>query len=146
MKYWFVRSPFKTRKWEDVLMNGVFHLYGIRNYTAKNNISKMKKGDLALWYSSSAGRKVYGTMSVKDVAFLDKTSDGNWLSIDFIPKSSLTDPIDLEAIKQNENLSNSNILKQKRISVIEITEEEYNKILKTASVIVVSPEKRANKK
>ena len=44
MKYWFIRSPFKTRKWEDILMSGVFNLYGIRNYSAKNNIAKIKKG------------------------------------------------------------------------------------------------------
>jgi len=30
MKYWVVRSPFKTRTWEDTLMAGVFSLYGIR--------------------------------------------------------------------------------------------------------------------
>lgn len=133
MKYWFVRSPFKTRKWGDVLIAGVFNLYGIRNYAAKNNIAEMQKGDLALWYSSKAGKMVYGTMQAKGKAFIDKTSENDWLAIDFIPKTSLANPVSLEIIKQNEKLSNSNILKQKRISVVEITENEYKAILKSAS-------------
>jgi len=129
MRCWFVRSPFKTRKWEDVLMSEVFHLYGIRNYAAKKNISQMQNGDMALWYSSSAGKKVYGTMRIKGKAFIDKTSDNNWLAIDFIPKTSFPNPVTLETIKQSQLFLDSNILKQKRISVVEITKNEYKEIL-----------------
>jgi len=129
MRYWFVRSPFKTRKWEDVLMTGVFNLYGIRNYAAKNNISNMEKGDMALWYSSSAGRMVYGTMQVKEKAFTDKTNT-NWQAIDFIPKISFIHQVTLKKITENSFFVDSNIIKQKRISVVEISKKEYDKILK----------------
>lgn len=45
-------------------MAGVFHLYGIRGNAARKNISLMEKGEMALWYSSSAGKKVYGTSDI----------------------------------------------------------------------------------
>ena len=38
MKYWFIRSPFRTLRWEDVLMSEVFNLYGIRSNAAKKNV------------------------------------------------------------------------------------------------------------
>ena len=114
-------------------MSGVFNLYGIRNYSAKNNIAKIKKGDMALWYSSSAGKMIYGTMQAKDNAFVDKTSSNGWLSIDFIPQTSLTTPVRLTTIKQNKKFDDSNILKQQRISVINISKIEYEEILKIAS-------------
>ena len=46
MAYWFIRSPFETRKWEDVLVNGVFRFFRYRNaqnvpvYIFHNAISK----------------------------------------------------------------------------------------------------------
>jgi len=130
MKYWFVRSPYKHRKWADVLMFGVFNLYGIRNYASKKNISRMGKGDPAIWYSSRAGKMVFGIMQVKDKAFPDKTSDNGWLAIDFIPKKSLVVPVPLTNIRDNDVLSHSNIIKQKRMSVVEIAKDEYDEIIK----------------
>ena len=130
MRYWFVRSPFKTRKWEDVLMADQFKLYGIRNYAAKKNISKMKCGDIALWYSSSAEKKIYGIMKVKNSAYPDNTAEGDWLAIDFIPTTSLHDPISFQQINDNSVLAASSIIKQKRISVVEILKDEYDEIIK----------------
>ncbi len=130
MKYWFVRSPFKTRKWTDVLMAGVFNLYGIRGNAARKNISLMEKGDMALWYSSSDGKKVYGTMKVYSMAYPDKTGDNGWLAIDFLPAKTFGDPVTIKEI--NETLGNpeSKIIKQTRISVIDISKNEYDEIVK----------------
>jgi len=129
MKYWFVRSPYKTRKWEDVLMSGVFKLYGIRNYAAKKNISAMGKNDMALWYSSTAGKKIFGTMKIKETAYQDMTSEGDWLAIDLIPMITFEKPVSYTQLKEYEILINSNIISQNRISVVEITKEEYDEIM-----------------
>jgi predicted RNA-binding protein with PUA-like domain len=133
MKYWLVRSPYKTRKWEDVLMSSIFKLYGIRNYVARDNISKMSKGDCALWYSSSAGKKIFGTMKVEKTAYQDNTSEGNWLSLDFVPFSTFAKHITFQKVKENQILSKSKIITQIRITVVEITKEEYDEVLKAVS-------------
>ncbi len=101
MRYWFVPSPLKTRKWNDVLMAGVFKLYSIRSNVAKKNIAKMEKGDLAFWYSSTAGKKIFGIMEVKNSDYLDNTTDSDWLAIDFIPVITLNRAISLETIRKN---------------------------------------------
>ena len=130
MKYWFVRSPFKTRKWEGILMSGLFNLYGIRSNAAKKNISEMKKGDMALWYSSSAGKKVFGVMKVKSNAFSDNTADKDWLAIDFIPTKTFNNPVSLSSIRENCILADSSIVKQNRITVVEISKDKYEELLK----------------
>lgn len=129
MKYWVVRSPFKTRTWEDVLMAGVFNLYGIRGNAAKKSISEMRKGDLAFWYSSAAGKKIFGIMKVKNSAYPDNTADSDWLAIDFVPVTTLKRSIPLEEIKNNQHLSGSSIVKQIRISVTNVLKEEYQEII-----------------
>jgi len=133
LRYWFVRSPYKTRKWEDVLLSGIFSLYGIRNHAAKNNINEMKDGDVALWYSSTAGKKVFGTMSVRGTAYPDNTSADNWLAIDFLPIKTFETPVCYTELKGNEIISKSNIIIQKRISVVGITKNEYDEVLKVVS-------------
>ncbi|MEA3391832.1 MAG: EVE domain-containing protein [Candidatus Marinimicrobia bacterium] len=132
MKYWFVRSPFKTRKWEDILMADIFKLYGIRGNAAKKNISEMKKHDVAFWYSSTAGKKVYGIMKVKNNAYPDNTTDSDWLAIDFTPITTFNKPIHLKEIKKNQFLSDSNMVKQSKISVISISKTESDEIIEMA--------------
>ena len=81
---------------------------------------------------------VYGTIRVKNKAFTDKTNS-DWLAIDFAPETSFHDPVGLKTIKQKMNLSGSNILKQKRISVVEIMEEEYGEILEFSKEKIRQP-------
>lgn len=130
MRYWFIRSPYKTRKWEDVLMSGIFKLYGIRNYAAKKNISGMRKDDKVLWYSSTSGKKIFGTMKIKGTAYQDNTTEDNWLAIDLIPVTTFEKPISYTELKKNVILMNSNIINQTRISVVEITNVEYNEVIR----------------
>ncbi len=111
-------------------MSNVFNLYGIRSYVAKKNIAQMSKDDMALWYSSSAGRMIYGTMQVKDTCFNDKTSSNNWLAIDLVPVTTFAHSVSYSEFKTDVVLMNSNIINQKRITVIKITSEEYDKVLK----------------
>lgn len=122
MNYWLIKSPFKTRSWQDVLMSGKFSLYGIRNYQARKNISEMQEGDVALFYHD---KKIHGKMEVACQAYPDPTSFENWLSIDFTPVETFKEPITIEQIKQNELLSSSAIFKQPRLSVIKLSKYEF---------------------
>ena len=46
---------------------------GVRNYQARNNLKKMKVGDLCFFYHSNIGKEIVGTVKVIKRAFLDKT-------------------------------------------------------------------------
>jgi predicted RNA-binding protein with PUA-like domain len=129
MNYWLVKSPFRTRSWQDVLVKGVFKLYGIRNHQSKNNISKMKTGDKALFYHGPSGKQIYGIMQVNKPAYPDPTtSNSSWLSIDFEPVRTFDVPVKLEQIRSIPDLQNITLLKQPRVSVAPLTKKEVERI------------------
>ena len=129
MKYWIVKSPFRTRTWNDVLTSGVFQLYGIRNHQARKNISKMGKGDLALFYSSAEGRKILGIMRVASSPFGDPTSESNkWLAVKFKPFKTFEKPVSRSDIKEHSSLFQIRLIKQPRLSVVQISAKEFQLI------------------
>lgn len=130
MNYWLVKSPFRTRSWQDVLVKGVFKLYGIRNHQSKNNISKMKTNDKALFYHGPSGKQIYGIMQVNKPAYPDPTtSDSSWLAIDFEPIKTFDAPVTLKQIRSLPELQNMLLLKQPRVSVAPLTKKEFDKIV-----------------
>lgn len=135
MNYWLVKSPFRTRSWQDVLVKGVFKLYGIRNHQSKNNISKMKPGDKAFFYHGPSGKQIYGIMQVNKPAYPDPTTnDPNWLSIDFDPIKTFDAPVTLEQIRSLPELQNMVLLKQPRVMVSPLTKKEFEGISQIAIV------------
>ena len=131
MNHWLVKSPFKTRNWQHVLFAGTFNLYGIRNYQAKNNISKMKKGDLAQYYHSPSSKSLYGIMKVCTSPYKDTTTNSDtWLSIDFEPIKTFEQPITLHKVKAEKKLQNIRLIRQPRVSVIPLTKKEFEIIIK----------------
>lgn len=126
MNYWLVKSPFKTRNWQHVLFAGIFKLYGIRNHQAKNNIARMKKGDLALYYHSPSSKSIYGIMKICAPPYKDTTANSDiWLSVDFEPLKTFANPVTLTDIKSEKKLQNIGLIKQARVSVMPLSEEEF---------------------
>jgi predicted RNA-binding protein with PUA-like domain len=132
MNYWIVKfAPFRY-SWQDVLRNGKFEIYSVRNAQARNNLKAMKLNDQVLFYHSQEGNCVMGVMKVTEEAHQDKTTnDTRWISVTFEPITSFQNPIPLKKIKATEGLENIGLIKQPRLSVIKISEMEYNIISKT---------------
>ena len=135
MNYWLIKSPFRTRSWPDVLVKGSFRLYGIRNHQAKNNISMMQQGDLALFYHSRSGKNVFGIMQVSKPPYQDPTtSAAHWLAIDFEPIKTFESPISLGQIKTEPTLQGIGLIKQPRLSVMRLSKNEFEKIINLANL------------
>lgn len=134
MNYWFLKSPFRTRSWHDVLVKGVFKLYGIRNHQSKNNIANMKPGDRAFFYHGPSGKLIYGIMQVNRLAYSDPTtSDTTWLAIDFEPVKTFDQPLPLEQIKSLNELAESSFIKQPRVMVSPLNKKEFEMISEIAN-------------
>ena len=61
MKYWLLKSEPETWSWENQLKANVEMWDGVRNYQARNNLMKMKKGDLCFFYHSVKEKKIVGS-------------------------------------------------------------------------------------
>ncbi len=126
MNYWLIKfAPFRY-SWQDILCNGKFEIYSVRNPQARNNLKKMRIGDEVLFYHSQVGNCVMGKMKVIEEAHQDKTTiDERWVSVTFEPVRSFNNPVDLRKIKQVQELKNIGLIKQPRLSVMSLNEEEY---------------------
>ncbi len=130
MNHWLVKSePFKY-SWEQFEKDGKTFWDGVRNYQARNNLRNMKKGDLVFWYHSNEGKEIVGIAKVAKEYYQDPTTDDkNWVVVDLVPFKKLKKTVTLEQIKADEKLQNIGLVRQGRLSVMEIKKEEFDYIL-----------------
>jgi len=108
---------------------------GVRNYQAAKNLKSMKKGDLCFFYHSNIGKEIVGIVEVIKEAYLDKTDkSGRFVAVTVRFKKKLSNPVTLEDIKKNKELSHLSLIKQSRLSVMPIDSKSW-KILNNMSKI-----------
>jgi len=130
MRHWLVKSePFKY-SWEQFEKDGKTFWDGVRNYQARNNLREMKKGDLVFWYHSNEGKEIVGIAKVIKEYYQDPTTeDKNWVVVDLAPFKKLKKTVTLAQIKADENLKDIGLIRQGRLSVMELKKEEFDYIL-----------------
>jgi predicted RNA-binding protein with PUA-like domain len=134
MNYFLVKSePFKY-SWEQFNKDGRTFWDGVRNYQARNNLKLMKEGDLVLFYHSNEGKHVVGIAKVVREFYQDPTTDdANWVVVDLVPVETLKHPVTLEQIKAEESLKDISLVRQGRLSVMELRATDFDKILEMGS-------------
>ena len=127
---WLVKSePFKY-SWEQFVKDKKTFWDGVRNYQARNNMQAMKIGDEVLFYHSNEGKEIVGIAKVSKEAYQDPTTtDERWVCVDLKPVKKLKNPVTLAQLKAEKKLANLALVKQGRLSVSPVSEEEWNTIL-----------------
>ena len=129
--YWLLKSEPKTWSWDDQVMEKIAMWDGVRNYQARNNFIKMKKGDLCFFYHSVSEKSIVGIVEVVKESYHDPTDkSGKFVAIDVKTKLKIKQAISLEIIKKTVGLTNIPLLKQSRLSVMPISNKEWNIIIK----------------
>ena len=100
MKYWLIKSEPETWSWENQLKANVEMWDGVRNYQARNNLMKMKKGDLCFFYHSVKEKKIVGVVEVVKEYYTDPTDKTKkFVAVDVKTNKQLKKPVSLEQIK-----------------------------------------------
>ena len=108
---------------------------GVRNYQAANNLRKMKKGDLCFFYHSNIGKEIVGIVEVIKTAFTDSTDKTKkFVAVKVKFKNKLKTPVSLENIKKNKRLKDLALIRQSRLSVMEIDTKSWKIILKMGNI------------
>ncbi len=130
MNYWLVKfAPFRYN-WKDILRNGKFEIYSVRNAQARNNLKKMKWGDEVLFYHSQQEHCIMGKMKVIEEAHQDKTTaDEQWVSVTFEPVQSFPLPVPLSRIRKEPFLSDIALIRQPRLSVMPLEKTEFERMV-----------------
>jgi len=129
--FWLVKSEPSSYSWSDFKRDGGTSWTGVRNYAARNNLRKMRKGDEVLFYHSGEEKAIVGIARVKRTAYADKTAtEGDWSTVDLVPIKSLPRPVTLGEIKQAPRLKKIQLVRQSRLSVMPLDGPEFDRILK----------------
>lgn len=128
--YWLVKSEPSKYSWDKFVEGKRTYWDGVRNYTARNNLKAMKKGDEVFFYHSQEGLEIVGIANVVKEAYQDPTTDDtNWVVVDLKPIQKMKKPVTLATIKADKRLEGISLVKQGRLSVCPITDEEWDVIL-----------------
>lgn len=129
--FWLVKQEPSDYSWADFEADGETSWTGVRNYTARNNLRGMRKGDEVFFYHSGEEKAVVGIARVKRPAYLDKTaSEGDWSAVDLVPVKPLRRPVTLREIKENPRLKEVRLVHQSRLSVMPLTAPEFREIVR----------------
>jgi predicted RNA-binding protein with PUA-like domain len=129
MAYWLIKSEPDKYPFEQLVKDTKTTWDGVRNFTARNNLRAMKKGELALYYHSNEGKAVVGIAKVVREHYQDPSSDGDFSAVDFAPVKALAQPVTLAQMNENPKLATMVILKQGRLSVAPVTQVEFDAVL-----------------
>ena len=134
MNYWLLKSEPSTWSWDDQSKVKKEMWDGVRNYQARNNLMKMKKGDLCFFYHSMNEKKIVGIAEVVKEHYPDPTDIRNkFVVVDIKTKKKLKNSVSLKQIKSQKKLSHLALIKQSRLSVMPIDEESWYLINKMAT-------------
>ena len=131
MRYWLFKSEPSTWSWDDQVAKGDAgeEWDGVRNYQARNNMREMKKGDLGFFYHSQSDKAVVGIVEVIAEAHPDSTTDDErWECVDIKAIKPLEAPVTLDQIKVEPRLSEMVLVKNTRLSVQPVAENEWKLI------------------
>ena len=132
-KFWLMKTEPSTFSWDDLVRDKRTKWDGVRNYQARNNMMAMKKGDKVLIYHSVTGKACVGIAEVAKEHYPEPTpkgTKGDWVLVDLVPVKKLKNPVTLEEIKQTKSLAEIKLIKQSRLSVMPLSKNEFETIVK----------------
>ena len=130
MAYWLMKSEPSSYSWDDLVRDKGTEWDGVRNNAARLHLKAMKKGDEAFFYASMTDKAVVGIMRVTREAQPDP-KDADWVSVRVEPVRPLN-PVTLKAIKDEPPLAKMELIRQSRLSVAPVRDEEWRKVIAMA--------------
>jgi predicted RNA-binding protein with PUA-like domain len=132
MAHWLMKSEPESYGWNDLVRDGGTEWDGVRNNTARLNLRKMKVGDEAFFYHSMSDKAVVGIMRITREAQPDP-KDADWVSVRVEPVKALARPVTLAEIKAEPRLAEMELIRQSRLSVAPVRDDEWPVVLQLAA-------------
>ena len=137
MKYWLLKTEPEQWSWEQQVSSGNegAEWNGVRNFQAAKSLKRMKIGDKCFFYHTGKEKKIVGIVEVVKEHFLDKT-DKTHKFVSVIVKTLIPfkKTVKLQKIKKNRVFKDFSLVKQSRLSVMEVDLKYWKKICKMGKV------------
>jgi len=133
MNHWLVKQEPETYPWAQFVADAGTAWTGVRNFAARNFLRAMRVSDRALYYHTGEEKQIVGLARVVRAAYADATAEeGDWSAVDLAPVKALTKPVTLATIKADPLLQALPLVKQSRLSVSPVSEEQFLRLLELA--------------
>ena len=135
--YWLLKTEPEEWSWKQQVKSGKkgAEWNGVRNFQAAKNLRNMKVGDKCFFYHTGKTKSIVGIVKVIKEAFLDK-SDKTKKFVSIIVQAfyPLEREVSLQKIKKNRDFKDFSLIKQSRLSVMEVDLIYWKKICKMGKV------------
>jgi predicted RNA-binding protein with PUA-like domain len=133
MAHWLVKSEPNAYSFDDLVRDGGTVWDGVRNNAAALHLKAMKVGEEVLFYHSQEGKAVVGIAKVAKTAFPDKSDPtGRFVAVELAPVRALKKEVTLADMKAEPKLSGMEMLRQSRLSVSPVSDDQWKMILAMA--------------
>jgi predicted RNA-binding protein with PUA-like domain len=134
VKHWLVKTEPEAYSFAQLQKDKTTAWTGIRNFTARNNLRAMAKGDQVFVYHSVTEKAIVGLAAVSKTAYADPTVEpdekGGWVCVELKAGEALPHPVTLEAIKAHARLKDIQLIRQSRLSVVPLSESDAAELRK----------------
>jgi len=131
MARWLMKSEPESYGWADLVRDGATEWDGVRNNAARLHLKAMRQGDEAFFYHSMSDKAVVGIMRVTRGAEPDPKAP-DWVRVQVEPVRALERPVTLAEIKAEPALAKMELIRQSRLSVAPVRDDEWDTILRMA--------------
>lgn len=124
MNYLLKTEP-STYSFDDLKREQTTIWDGVSNPVALRNMRGMRSGDKLVIYHTGDEKRVVGTASVVSV----DTADAKNPRVQIKVGKGIVQPLSLADIKQNKKFADSPLVRQGRLSVVPLNDEQYKILL-----------------
>ena len=115
--------------WDDLVAEGEGTWDGVKNAQAANNMKAMKKGDKVFFYHSVNEKQIVGIVTVAKEYYPDPSDQsGRFGMVDVKALRPFKVPVTLADVKAEPRLENLALVRQSRLSVLPIADDEWDLI------------------
>ena len=150
MARWLVKTEPETYSYEMLERDGRTCWDLVRNYTARNNLRAMRTGEHAFVYHSVGPKEIVGICEIVREHYPDPKAPGEgepadrWSAVDVRPLRRLSAAVTLEQLKAHPVLQKMELIRQSRLSVCPVSDEQWAAVLALADAAPGSAAKTAS--
>jgi len=135
-QFWLVKTEPSVYSFADLQREGQTVWDGVTNNLAQKHLRSIKPGDRILVYHTGDEKQVVGTARALSAAYPDpkQAKGGSLVVVDLQAEQSLPTPVTLSEIKSNAAFSESPLVRLPRLSVLPISEAEWETIMDLAGM------------
>jgi predicted RNA-binding protein with PUA-like domain len=131
--HWLLKTEPSTYSWDDLEREGTAVWDGVKNPVALRNLAAMRPGDDALIYHTGDEKAAVGLARVTKAAYADpKAKDPKLLVVELSAVRRLARPVTLAEIKADAVFRDSPLVRQGRLSVVPVNEEQFRRLLRSS--------------